>query len=78
MTIKVQEYKEDTFYQTSYTSRTASGIQELYEELDFACHTCRKRRADSKMAIQDTYHPTFVVMRKRNCQHCWLRMINNT
>ena len=64
------------YYETSYTSRSVNGIKELYETLHFACKICKTRRADSKMEIQDTYYPTFVIMHKKICSNCWLKMVS--
>jgi len=64
------------YYDTSYTSRTVNGIKELYETLHFACNDCKTRRADSKMAVQDTHYPTFVIMRKNFCSDCWMKNMN--
>ena len=64
------------YYETSYTARTVDGIKELYETLNFACNECKIRRTDSKMEVQDTYYPTFVIMRKKICMECWLKMVS--
>jgi hypothetical protein len=64
------------YYETSYTARTVNGIKELYETLHFACNKCKTGRADSKMDVQDTHYPTFVITRKNICMECWLKRMN--
>ena len=32
---------------------------------------------ESKIEIKDTYNPTFVIVRKQYCLHCWLKRINS-
>jgi hypothetical protein len=66
------------YYESSYTARTVNGIKELYETLNFACNICKTRRTDSKMEVQDTYHPTFVITRKKICMECWLKMVSKS
>lgn len=65
----------DSFYETSYTSNTVTEIKEWYEYLDFACKCCKVNRTNTKMAVKDTYYPTFVIMRKQFCHQCWLHKI---
>ena len=59
----------DCFYETDYTSHTATGIQTLYNDLRFriACKLCKINNVDIKMEVNDTYLPTFVIMRKFYC-----------
>ena len=66
------------YYESSYTARTVNGIKELYETLNFACNICKTRRTDSKMEVQDTYHPTFVITRKKICMECWLKIVSKS
>jgi len=62
----------DCFYETTYTATTVKNILELKNNLSFACKTCRIQPVDSNIAVQDVYHPTFVVTRKNYCLSCWL------
>lgn len=62
----------DRFYETTYTASTVKNILELKNKLSFTCKTCRIQSVDSNIAVQDMYHPTFVVTRKNYCLSCWL------
>ena len=65
----------DGYYETSYTSNTCNGIVKIYKEVIFKCKNCNNQLVDTKMAIQDTTNPTFVILRKRYCHTCWILLV---
>lgn len=64
----------DFFYKTKYTSNTCSGIVALHTDLTgrIGCLQCGVNCVEIKMTVDETYNPTFVILRKQYCQPCWL------
>lgn len=67
--------KIDFFYETLYTSTTASGIKKLYDTIQFACKSCKVKEVDMKMEVLDNKLPIFVLYRKNYCVDCWLKLL---
>lgn len=67
----------DCFFDTGYTANTVDKIHKLHKKVWFKCicNCCTCYTVDTKIAIQDTYNPTFVIQRKNFCSHCWLNKI---
>jgi hypothetical protein len=67
----------DFFYKTKYTSNTCSGIVALHTDLigRIGCLHCKMNGVEIKMDIDDTYNPTFIILRKQYCQPCWLTKV---
>lgn len=76
---KTKVYCIDGFYETNYTSRSVTEIKELYKKYHnlIPCMNCNNEPVETKMEIQDTYYPTFVITRKKYCFRCWLSIINS-
>jgi hypothetical protein len=70
---------KDGFFETMYTSHTANGINSLYNQLKWnvICKGCNLFNVDIRMAVKDTRTPTFVIVRKINCDRCWFKIINS-
>lgn len=70
----------DCFFDTGYTANTVDKIQKLHKQIWFKCicNCCTCYTVDTKIAIQDTYNPTFVIQRKKFCSYCWLKKINHS
>jgi len=67
--------KIDFFYQSSYTSTTASGIKKLYDTIHIACKSCKVKEVDMKMEVLDNKLPIFVLYRKKYCVDCCLKLL---
>ncbi len=67
------------FYDTEYTSNTVNGITKIYDDLKwrFPCNRCQLNCVDTKITVQDTHNPTFVILRQKYCHKCWLRIMND-
>ena len=65
----------DTYYETKYTANTVKNILQLKNNTTFKCIKCCIEPVDSDIAVQDTYHPTFVLIRKKYCTSCWLPQV---
>ena len=77
MKIKSEPKTFNYYYETSYTSNTASGICKLYKELrnKMKCKYCKNDYVDIKAEVQDTYYPTFVIVRSYLCHSCYIKSL---
>jgi hypothetical protein len=51
-------------------------IKTLFKNVREICGQCKKNEVETKIAIKDTYYPTFVILRKFYCFHCWLSVVS--
>jgi hypothetical protein len=67
----------DLFYHTQFTATTVTKIKEVYEEVKnkLPCRSCNVNCVETKIEVQDTHHPTFVIARKHTCSSCWLQSV---
>jgi hypothetical protein len=63
---KIKINPVDFFNETSFEANTVNKINTIHEE-----------PVESKIVVKDTYYPTFVIVRKQYCLHCWLKRINS-
>ncbi len=66
----------DYFYETKHTSQSVEEIKTLFKNVRETCGQCKKNEVETKIDIKDTYYPTFVILRKYYCFHCWLSTVS--
>ena len=76
---KIKINPVDFFNETSFEANTVNKINTIYDDLidRFPCKDCHVDPVESKIVVKDTYYPTFVIVRKQYCLHCWLKRINS-
>lgn len=67
----------DYYFYTSYTANTVNKIMEIYNDVKHSmlCRSCKLTSVDTKLEVRETYHPTFVIVRKHYCLSCWLQKV---
>lgn len=67
----------DCFFSTKYTASNVNKMLEIYHKVKdmMICRSCNVNCVDTKLEVEDTYGPTFVIVRKNYCVSCWLQKV---